>query len=297
MDIRKIIVIITVVSAVCIAVVLLQLPRQNAKDYMSLKAKHYSRQDDPEFYNQAYAIGTLYRKRVPGHVMGGIIPHHLLAGPLIAGFFSGLDDYNIRTVILIGPNHYASGPYGITSSEGVWKTVFGTLETDSAKVNRLVSSGTVSVYEPLFDREHAVYGIAPFIKRTFPHALFVPIVLKSTVTRTECNALARALTAVVDDHTLVLASVDFSHYLSSNEADTFDMQSIAALTAFDTNKVFQLHPTHNADSPGALYTLLRVMQAEQVIHATLLVNSNSAKLTRQPDLTSTTSYVTMYFSR
>jgi MEMO1 family protein len=71
---------------------------------------HFSRQDDPEFYNQAYKIDKTYTKSAVGHIRGGILPHHLLAGQLIAGFFSGISKQTVTTIILIGPNNYDHGP-------------------------------------------------------------------------------------------------------------------------------------------------------------------------------------------
>lgn len=52
----------------------------------SLIIEHSSHLYDPEFFRQADHRGERYKKAAPSNTLGGIIPHHLLAAPLIAAF-------------------------------------------------------------------------------------------------------------------------------------------------------------------------------------------------------------------
>ena len=63
------------------------------------RIKHSSHLFDPAFFDQASAKGQQYKSTPNDRVLGGIIPHHLLAGPLIAGFFEGISDQEITTII------------------------------------------------------------------------------------------------------------------------------------------------------------------------------------------------------
>src|SRR3989344_2342084 len=103
----------------------------------SSRIEHSSHLFDPAFFNQAYDKGQQYKEVVNGQIFGGIIPHHLLAAPLIAGFFEGMANQKVTTVILLSPNHHGVGKYNIASSKGVWTTIFGDLETDTSKVIQL----------------------------------------------------------------------------------------------------------------------------------------------------------------
>src|ERR1035437_3890912 len=65
------------------------------------QVKHSSHLFDPAFFSQAYDKGIQYKKITNEKILGGIIPHHLLAAPLIAGFFEGIGNQKINTVILL----------------------------------------------------------------------------------------------------------------------------------------------------------------------------------------------------
>lgn len=258
---------------------------------------HISKPFDTSFYDQAYQLAPTYKKDVPAQVFGGIIPHHLLVSPLIAAFFEGLPKQKIKTVILIGPNHYNLDDPHITTSKGVWKTVYGDLNPNSALIDKLAENKAVVVNERTFDTEHAIYGITTFIKRSLPNANIVPIIFKSYSSKEECNKLAESLNQIMDDETIIVASVDFSHYLSSTQADAFDQQSLQAIQSFDLDKVFTLNGTKNFDSPPSFYTLLKVMQLRNSATPMVLQHTNSARYTNESGLKQTTSYFTMYFAK
>ena len=105
------------------------------------------------------------------------------------------------------------------------------------------------------------------------------------------SAMAEALFKISQNKKiLVLASVDFSHYKTSPEAQRDDKRSIAAIRSFDFRGVYQIE----ADSPPSIYTLLKFSQLNRA-RFSLLANTNSALLAGKPGLLSTTSYVTGFF--
>lgn len=261
------------------------------------RIKHSSHLFDPAFFDQASAKGQQYKSTPNDRVLGGIIPHHLLAGPLIAGFFEGISDQEITTIILISPNHHGIGHYNISTSKGIWTTIYGDLETDKPKISQLNKNNAVFVSEDLFDIEHGIYGITPFIKKTFPNIKFIPIAINPGTSKEEGDKLVKSLNKIIDDQTIVLVSADFSHYLPSDQADTYDKESISAITSFDSDKVLGLDHMKNIDSPESVYILLKLMQLKNASNTILIENTNSAKLTNQPEIQSTTSYVTMYFTQ
>lgn len=265
----------------------------NTQDAGSVE--HSSRLYEPQFFDQAYTRGKQYIKDHGAHVIGGIIPHHLLAAPLIAAFFEGIENQEVKKVLLIGPNHYNAGAHTIVSSKATWKTIFGDLQPDVQNINLLESEGVVFIDEEVFDNEHSIYGISPFIKKSFPSATFIPIILKGSASRNDGDRLVEALEKILDSNTVVLASVDFSHYLSSVEADGYDAQSIETIMSFNLDGILNLDYQKNLDSPVSIYALVKLMQNIKAIPV-LIQNSNSAKQTNQMLLESTTSYVTMYFT-
>ncbi len=264
---------------------------------MSVDTRHSSHLFDPELFSQAKEKSTPYIRVSQAKVRGGIIPHHLVASPLISGFFQGIQTQPVDTIILLSPNHHGIGPHDIVTSERGWSTIFGNLDVNKDTVKQLQKNGLVQVYEEVFDTEHGIYGITPFIKQAFPTATIVPLVVRGGITKDTAYALAEEIAALSDESTLVLVSSDFSHYLPSEEADSHDKNTIAALTVFDTGAVWAFDDTTDSDSPHSLYILLRVMEKLDATHMDLIANTNSAKITGHPEEQRTTSYVTAYFTK
>lgn len=256
---------------------------------------HHSRMNDLQFYKQASEKSDKYKINVSGRIAGGIIPHHLLAAPLIAGFFEGIKDQDVKRVILIGPNHYNLGKATILVSNATWQTIFGELTPDTFVITNLLKENVAEGDEEVFETEHSIYGIVPFIKKIYPDAKVVPIILKSSTTKVEADKLIISLSKIMDKQTLVLASVDFSHYLPSSVADKYDKESISALESSDTDKILKLNPEKNFDSPTTLYILVKLMKMKKADKPHLIYNTNSAKLVGDLKIKETTSYVTMYY--
>ncbi|MDD5032467.1 MAG: AmmeMemoRadiSam system protein B, partial [Patescibacteria group bacterium] len=169
-------------------------------------------------------------------------------------------------------------------------TPYGHLEADREALNE-ISGDELRVEGEAIKNEHAITSEVAFIKKTFPQAKFLPIILKPGVSPEQARELAKKLFELgKNEKILVLASVDFSHYKDSQTARENDQESIAAIRTSALDKIYGL----DIDSPAAIYTLLKYSQLNQVGFE-LLNNSNSALLADKPDLESTTSYVTGYF--
>ena len=266
--------------------------------YRPQKVVHSSYISDLNFFTDAYAKGEHYKEFAGSHVFGGILPHHVTyAGPLIAGFFEGITHQNIDTVILLSPNHHNAGNYNISTSEGSWTTIFGNLDTDTHKISQLVHDKAAFISEDVFENEHGIYTITSFIKMSFPNAKIIPVVIKAYTSKKDCDALVHSISKLLNDQTIVITSADFSHYLTSEEADAHDKQSLAAIETFNTDSVYDLPDAASVDAPESVYTLMKIMKLENATNAMLIANTNSAKLTNNLKLKSTVSYITMYFTK
>ncbi|MFH1235361.1 MAG: AmmeMemoRadiSam system protein B [Parcubacteria group bacterium] len=246
---------------------------------------------EQSFFDRAYSdvSGSVEKAKV----RGGIIPHHLLASHLIAEFFSRLE--NVQTpsvVVVIGPNHREVGAGGILVSEAGWKTPYGRLQPYTQGISSLIQRGVVQTDERVFAGEHSISAEVAFIKKSFLDAQVLPIVLMSRVTEADLVELASALHEVLPEDALVLASVDFAHYVSSNEADELDEKSRETLLAFDINKL----ATIAVDSPASLYVVMTYLNVRGARQPILIENSNSAKVVGDLTVPEVTSYFTMYFT-
>jgi MEMO1 family protein len=224
--------------------------------------------------------------------VAGVIPHHLLAGDLIAEFFFNLEKYDYDTIILLGPNHFNAGEGKIISSAQDWQTPYGILPVDQDTLKNLAADEGVSVEEDIFPQEHSIYGEVAFIKKTWPRAKFLPLVLRPDLNTTEAENLAKKLYQIsLTKKILLISSTDFSHYKASAAAQADDAKSLEILKNYSFSDVYKMA----VDSPPASYVLLKYANffgADFI----KLNNSNSALLSGNKNVSSTTSYITGYFA-
>jgi len=251
---------------------------------------HYSTLMGKEFFNLAYKQApTIIKTDSP--IAGGTVNHHLLAAPLDAQFFEGLAKQKPKRIILIGPDHMSRGSAPITTTLGIWRTPYGDLQTDTELITNLTRWHLVNIEESPFDYEFSVGGLVPFVKRSLPDAMITTIIVKVNTTNTDLDALAAALPT--DNDTVVIGSIDFSHYLPSRAAEFHDITNRAILNAFDYDNFNRLE----IDSPTTLRVLLKYLERRDAKKATLVASTDSAKITGKLDTQETTSYLNQYFSK
>ncbi|MBT4349429.1 AmmeMemoRadiSam system protein B [bacterium] len=243
------------------------------------------------FFDEAYEnIENLVKKPVD-KVYGGIIPHHLMVKENIAAFFEGIEDYDYDTVVLIGPNHFDAGQNDIILSKAKWRTPYGELMPDLVLTDKLIQEGYL-VDEAPFYAEHSISGLVSFIKKSLPKANIVPIILKVDTPAEDAFRLAEVLEQSVNqEKTLVLASVDFSHYLTVPVADFHDLKNRSVIESFDFDRVYDLE----IDSPASIYAVLKYLELSKKQNAELIFATNSGNLINKTD-EPTTSHSIYYFT-
>ncbi|MFH0804735.1 MAG: AmmeMemoRadiSam system protein B [Patescibacteria group bacterium] len=246
---------------------------------------------DADFYDRSYQNNTA--PVAPSAVIGGTVPHHLLASHLLAAFFEGLAPQQPSIIVLVGPNHLGYGSTDITTSRLAWQTTGGELQPALEVIDILVNSGVAVVDERLFSEEHSISGPMGFVGYSLPRSRVVAIALKERVTETTAQTLAEVLNRVLPADAVVVASTDFSHTVTSPVADAQDAVSIQVLEAMGTGRMSEVH----VDSPASRYTLLYFLKLRAATHGQLLTSSNAAKLTATPQMADVTSYITMYYTK
>lgn len=195
-------------------------------------------------------------------VYGGILPHHLVAAPMIARFFEVIKKTEVpETVILMGPNHKRTGEVPLHTGAFSWRTPFGLLEADESIVNGLIGSLNAGVNDRLLEEEHSVSSLIPYVYDAFPNAQIVPILIHGNMTRKECKSLANFLSdAALQKPSLILASIDFSHGLSSHEAMEKNKSMQKIIESRDYETLFGLDNTY-LDAPPTLAAFLMTMDS------------------------------------
>jgi len=252
------------------------------------KIYHYSYFSQPGFFDDAYTSA----KQPPAiaNAKGIIVNHHLLASRFIAETFNVVATDAPLTVLLVSPNHFDTGKADVITSSAVWKTPYGDLEPDNELINQLTTQKFASVEEPPFEQEHGISGIVAFIKESLPNAKVVPIIFRNRIKLDQVLKLADGYHQLLPKNALIVGSFDFSHYLTDRAASFHDLENLAAVQDLDTSGIYNL----DIDSRPGLAFYLELMKDFGDTQFHLLENSNSAKLTHE-DILETTSYITGYF--
>lgn len=227
-------------------------------------------------------------------VYGGIVNHHLTADNLIAEFFKSISLTQPDIVIVVGPNHTGSGVKTVHTSIWNWDTPYGSLLANRSLVDYLLKGGLADINFEFMENEHAISSLVPYIKYFMPKSEIVPIILSSSVQKDAAIELGKGVfNEIKDKNYIVISSVDFSHYLSLEEADKRDTVTKSLLLNREINQINNLNNDY-LDSPASIIFLLTMMNEAGAENQIILNQSNSARIL-PGDSKSTTSYFTVAY--
>jgi AmmeMemoRadiSam system protein B/AmmeMemoRadiSam system protein A len=145
-----------------------------------------------------------------------VVPHagFVYSGPTAAVAFARLPAEGVRRVILLGPSHHFSFTGGALPAEGItaFETPLGRMAIDRDAVAVLRRqpgfAGPARAHGP----EHSLEVEIPFLQVMAPEAELVPIAVGNATDLNACFEMAKALAALLDEGTVVVASSDFTHH-------------------------------------------------------------------------------------
>jgi poly-gamma-glutamate synthesis protein (capsule biosynthesis protein) len=249
--------------------------------------------DDPAVFEEALTKESLAAPT--GHrVTGIVVPHHLLAADLIARGFRCASGGSYERIILLSPDHFRRSRLPFATTFGTFETVFGEVACDETAVRSLLAGCSRVAESALFEKEHGVHAVIPFVAKLFPKAKIVPVALRIDSQREDWLALAEALEPLVDGRTLIIQSTDFSHYLSAAEARHRDQQTLNALALGEPEMVMSLRQPGHLDSKAAQFVHMVLQKRIHRARPAVIANRNSQAYVpfRQEE---TTSYIVQVF--
>ncbi len=215
-------------------------------------------------------------------MLGGIVPHHLLAGQLIASFFKTAAESAAapETVVLIGPLHESRLGKLVTSATD-WQTPLGRFPADTELAGVLRERLGAVEDDALMRAEHSVAGLVPFARYYFPEAKVCCLLISRQAGASAPADIAAVLAEIAAEKSCFFVfSVDFSHYLDPDTTAVRDEESRALIAARDYDALLRLTNDH-MDSPFSVCTFLMTMDA---LGRTVseLEHSNSQDILRLP---------------
>jgi len=230
-------------------------------------------------------------------VVSFVSPHHLVAEKMTDDIFAQVAEKNknssVKRIILVSPNHFNLGTGWAISSDADWNLEAGVVVSDKRFVSELGRSGLVHVENDAFQKEHGIENLLPYVKKYFPKAKIMPLMMRDGFPVEKVDELAKLLANNSDGKTLFILSADFSHYLEQNISHLHDEQTIDVLSSLDSERASNV----DIDCVPGLQLLMKFSALKGFEKFTLEKNSNSSEVLGKNFLGENTSYVTGYYEK
>ncbi|HZK12472.1 MAG TPA: AmmeMemoRadiSam system protein B [Atribacterota bacterium] len=232
------------------------------------------------------------------NIISGIVPHHLLAKEIIEDFFSYISSQGKpKTIVILSPDHFQSGILMesnsfITIAVDSNEKAFSHLKTDTLLWGKLVKENKMTSNSSAIIAEHGITALLPYIKKYFPETNILPILIPAEITKEQVEQLVKTIDKNTLLDTIIVASVDFSHYLPPQAANFHDTKSIRVLLNFEEENFKNIE----VDCWQALYAarLFAKLKQKETYH--IIAHKNSADFLNL-ELEETTSYFSVVFEK
>ena len=231
--------------------------------------------------------------QIDGLIMAGVVPHHLTASTMISGFFSSAaahaDHYDM--VIILAPNHL--GGYGdFVLSYRDWDIGDGVFSNraftdDFMAVPRFNSA----INHRRMEEDHSASVLIPYIHHYLPGAEVGVILISRTLDfdgTVDFTEWLYSWIAASGKNVLLVCSIDFSHFLTLQQATENDRITKEAILSGDLHRIHTFCDYY-LDSPAAMNTFLMYLAKHNLTPQ--IIDHADASEFLGPGLDETTSYM------
>lgn len=212
-----------------------------------------------------------------------VVPHHDLVKEKRLEFFKLIakNRPKVKKIIIISPDHFSSNQYKVSYADRCWDLSNGQMEFDREFGSKIVDG--LAKENGMIAGDHGIVNLLPDIKTVWPKAKVVPLLIGQSVRLEQLNDLINKINQGCRANCLLVASVDFSHYLPRALADIHDFKSAKALESLEIKSEKDLE----VDSNQSLYVLTNFAKLRKVKDWHLYFQSNSGRIIDSRDAEST----------
>ena len=212
-----------------------------------------------------------------------IVPHHNIVADVRLNFLKSIKYKRpfTRHIILIGPDHFSQFQGSIRYSNRDWNLSNGNLKFDQELFSKI--NFPLTLDNGIIQNDHSIYNILPNIRQLWPNSQIIPIIIGQKFDTNNLNPLIDQIKSVCKFDCLIIASIDFSHYLPATMADAHDSYTLDALLNQNLTKII----SSEIDSPQSLYFVSKYA-FDKNNKFSLFNHTNSGYLIKNPDIETTT---------
>lgn len=179
-------------------------------------------------------------------ILGVVVPHagYVYSGPVAAWSYSALFlDSRPDTFVILGPNHHGVGSGVSLFPEGAWETPLGNAWIDNELAGKIVeNTAIIDMDKRAHAYEHSIEVQIPFLQYLFGEIRFVPIMMMMQDPETSMEVgldIAKAVERL-NKKAVIIASTDFSHYVTREVADENDHAAIEKIVSMDAAGLYNV---------------------------------------------------------
>ena len=229
-------------------------------------------------------LSNAQKSDIKGKIIALVAPHagYEYSGQVAAYSFKQLEGSDFKKIIVISPSHYVSFDGMSVYSKGAFETPLGIIKIDEELANKIMAKDKRFIFYPeAHQKEHAIEVELPFLQRIYKDKDFkiVPITMGSSA-GDDIKILSDALYNVMNKDTLLIISVDLSHYYPYDTAVKLDTNAINSIEKLDGQKMMEDINSHNAEIDAPIAVLGMIMFANRSgAKASLIKYANSGDVT------------------
>jgi MEMO1 family protein len=213
------------------------------------------------------------RHRTPDrHIRALVVPHagYAYSGPIAALAYSAVAaERPPRSVLILGVDHHGGGvPAAVSDLD--WMTPLGPAEVDHDLV-RALARGPIEIDEASHAPEHSLEVQVPFLQYVLPKPRFAGLMIRYGPLPFLQEVADAVRSAIAGRDLLLVASTDFSHYVTPQESKKLDHLAIEAILHRDAGRLYRTVAEHDISMCGiAPTTVLLAALAQETLSCRLL---------------------------
>lgn len=221
-----------------------------------------------------------------------IVPHQNIVKQKRLEFFQKIAQRRTETnsIIILSPDHFSLNQHSIFFSDQDWWLSNGQIEYDRQLGEKITAS--LVKQNGLLTNDHGVFNLLSDIKKAWPKAKIVPILIGQGISFNRLEELSSNINNFCGKDCLVIASVDFSHYLPKTLADIHDQKSLEVIR----NLKAEVCDSLEVDSQQSLFISMNFAQFKKATDWSLFYHSNSGEIEGAED-GETTSHIFGWYQR
>jgi len=228
-----------------------------------------------------------------GRIAAGVVPHHNTAASLISGFFSRVathaDEYDL--VIILGPNHFGDVASVVLSYRD-WGKGSGVATCRQFAEDLMAAPGiNTAICHSRMEQDHSASILIPYIYHYLPGTAVAPVLLNRSLSFNATAELFHWLNRWIyesDKNVLLVASIDFSHFLTAEQAREMDRLTADAIAQNDLRQIHEMN-YHHLDCAASMIIFLMYLQ-EKGLAPHIVYNTDASEFLG-PGIRETTSYM------